>query len=123
MIVVGGFNSSNTTHLLEICLPVTHAYHIEDVHGLVSPDWIRHKPLDESTPILSDGWLPRGPAVLGVTAGASTPDTAVGATLAKLMRYRNISEEEIAALSETGSRLAEEKRLGRGGRDTLPVSS
>jgi len=121
MVVVGGFNSSNTTHLLEICLPVTKAYHVEDVDGLVSPDWIRHKPLEESLPILSDGWLPQGPAVLGVTAGASTPDTAVGATIAKLMRFRGIPQEEIEALAETGSRLAAEKRNSRGGRDPLPI--
>ena len=119
MVVIGGFNSSNTTHLLEMCLPLTRAFHVEDADCLISPVWIRHKPLHQDGPIVEEGWFDRNPKSIGVTAGASTPDRAVGASLARLLQYRGVPPETIQRLAEDGSRIAAEKRQQRG--KTLPT--
>ncbi|MFN8548508.1 MAG: 4-hydroxy-3-methylbut-2-enyl diphosphate reductase [Candidatus Eisenbacteria bacterium] len=108
MIVIGGFNSSNTTHLVEISALSTHAYHVEDANCLVSPQWIRHQPLGSRAPIMSEGWLPSGPLRIGVTAGASTPNSETGRTIAKLLSFRGVGSETIDRLSAEGARLREE---------------
>lgn len=86
MIVIGGFNSSNTHHLCEIALQHCPTYHIEDAAGFLSPARIRHKPpLPGSTVIESENWLPaRRPLSVGVTAGASTPNRVVGEVIERL---------------------------------------
>jgi 4-hydroxy-3-methylbut-2-enyl diphosphate reductase len=89
MIVIGGFNSSNTTHLLEIASRSVPSFHVENASCLISADEIRHKPLARFTPIVSTGWLPRsGPVRIGVTAGASTPNSEVGAAIERIFTFR-----------------------------------
>jgi 4-hydroxy-3-methylbut-2-enyl diphosphate reductase len=78
MIVIGGYNSSNTTHLCEISSLFKPSFHIDDSGCIISSSRIRHKPVDRATEIFSDGWLPDGDVILGLTAGASTPDRVVG---------------------------------------------
>lgn len=119
MVVIGGFNSSNTTHLLEICQPRTRAYHVEDASCLISQQWIRHKPLDEPSPLVVENWLPAGPAIIGITAGASTPDREVGATIARVLAFRGAPRDEIDALAAHGSAIAAEKKAAQS--DPLPV--
>lgn len=119
MIVIGGFNSSNTTHLLEICQPRTRAYHVEDASCLISRQWIRHKPLGESSPLVVEAWLPEGPATIGITAGASTPDREVGATIARLLVFRGAPRDEIDTLAARGSEIAAEKKANQP--EPLPV--
>lgn len=88
MLVVGGYNSSNTANLARICADRVPTYHIADVDGLESPDSIRHKPVGAKTEVTTAGWLPReGPVSVGLTAGASTPDNIVGAVVAKLSAF------------------------------------
>jgi len=85
MIVIGGYNSSNTANLARICAEARPTFHIADPACLVSPEEISHRPVGSKTEALSKGWLPRGGAVtIGLTSGASTPDNLVGATIAKL---------------------------------------
>jgi 4-hydroxy-3-methylbut-2-enyl diphosphate reductase len=77
MVVIGGFNSSNTTHLQEIA--VEHgliSYHIDGADCIQSQNRIRHKPLDQEVTV-TDQWLPEGPVHIGLTSGASTPDRMV----------------------------------------------
>jgi 4-hydroxy-3-methylbut-2-enyl diphosphate reductase len=88
MVVIGGFNSSNTTHLLEIAAHAVPAFHIEDSACLVSADAIRHKPLDRAAPIVTTGWLPGGPVRIGITAGASTPNSEIGAAVERIFAFR-----------------------------------
>src|SRR5437660_2309030 len=93
MIVVGGYNSSNTCNLARICAAKVPTYHIADPECLMSPDRIRHRPVGapSTTPLgelVSDGWLRRhGPVVVGLTAGASTPNNIVGEVISTLARY------------------------------------
>ncbi|MFN0150551.1 MAG: 4-hydroxy-3-methylbut-2-enyl diphosphate reductase [bacterium] len=88
MIVIGGFNSSNTTHLLEIAGQSVPSYHIENASCLLSADEIRHKPLARFTPVVARDWLPRGAARIGITAGASTPNSEIGAAIERIFLFR-----------------------------------
>ena len=88
MLVVGGYNSSNTANLARICAERLPTFHVAGVDGLESPDVIRHMPVGTKSETRTAGWLPpRGPLVIGLTAGASTPDNIVGAVVARLSEF------------------------------------
>ncbi len=87
-LVVGGFNSSNTSHLAEIAGHHKPTYHIEDAAGLVSSGVIRHKPMGSTTPTETHGWLPDGPLTIGLTSGASTPNRILGEVIERLASFR-----------------------------------
>ncbi len=77
MVVIGGFNSSNTTHLQEIAIERTiPSYHIDSAERILPGNRIEHKPLGGDL-VIAENWLPDGKIVVGVTSGASTPDRAV----------------------------------------------
>ncbi|MEY3870303.1 MAG: 4-hydroxy-3-methylbut-2-enyl diphosphate reductase [Microcoleaceae cyanobacterium] len=77
MVVIGGFNSSNTTHLQEIAIEKKiPSYHIDCAERILSGNRIEHKPLGGDLEI-QENWLPEGKIVVGVTSGASTPDKVV----------------------------------------------
>ncbi|MEM1366752.1 MAG: 4-hydroxy-3-methylbut-2-enyl diphosphate reductase, partial [Cyanobacteria bacterium P01_H01_bin.15] len=81
IVVIGGFNSSNTTHLQEIAIERgIPSYHIDGPERLLSGNRIEHKPLGQDITITED-WLPTGPLKVGVTSGASTPDQSVEAAI------------------------------------------
>lgn len=77
LIVVGGYNSSNTAHLVEIGERACPAYFVRDHRCLESADVIRHFSLEERQEITSTGWLPGGDCEVGVTAGASCPNNLI----------------------------------------------
>ncbi len=84
-VVIGGFNSSNTTHLQEMAIDNgIPSYHIDGPKRILYGNRIEHKPLGEEVKI-SEGWLPEGRVVVGVTSGASTPDKAVEDTINKIL--------------------------------------
>jgi 4-hydroxy-3-methylbut-2-enyl diphosphate reductase len=93
MIVVGGYNSSNTGNLARLCAERVPTYHIADGTCLLSPQAIRHRPVGArpgagTAEVVTEGWLPpAGPVAIGLTAGASTPNTIVGEVIATLARY------------------------------------
>jgi 4-hydroxy-3-methylbut-2-en-1-yl diphosphate reductase len=90
MLVVGGYNSSNTCNLARICAEKVRTYHIADPTGLVSADEVHHRPVGApSTTVgkeeITRGWLPQtGPVTIGLTAGASTPNNIVGEVIRRL---------------------------------------
>jgi 4-hydroxy-3-methylbut-2-enyl diphosphate reductase len=84
MLVLGGYNSSNTCNLARICAERLPTYHIADPDGLMSTDEIRHKPVHEKHEAVSRGWLGRSPVVIGLTSGASTPDNLVEQVILRL---------------------------------------
>lgn len=88
LLVIGGYNSSNTGHLVEMAHGRVPAYHIESAAGLVSHDEIRHKPVGARGEAVARGWLPAGPVTIGVTAGASTPDVVIGAVVERVLALR-----------------------------------
>ncbi|HXG67289.1 MAG TPA: 4-hydroxy-3-methylbut-2-enyl diphosphate reductase, partial [Blastocatellia bacterium] len=85
MMIIGGYNSSNTTHLYEIASLHNPAYHISDVSCIVSAALLRHKPLGQPE-TATENWLPEGEVTIGVTAGASTPDRIVGEVIDRIAR-------------------------------------
>ncbi len=88
MIVIGGYNSSNTANLARICAASRPTYHIADPDCITSATDIRHRPVGSKTEIAASGWLPaEGPISIGLTSGASTPDNLVGAAIAKLSEF------------------------------------
>jgi 4-hydroxy-3-methylbut-2-en-1-yl diphosphate reductase len=88
MIVIGGYNSSNTCNLARICAESRPTYHIADPDCLVSAAEIRHRPVGAKTEVSATPWLPStGPVTIGLTSGASTPDNLVGAVVARLAEF------------------------------------
>ncbi len=89
MVVIGGFNSSNTSHLQEIAvereLP---SYHIDSVKRILSENSIEHCQLDGSIAI-TEKWLPDGKIVVGITSGASTPDKVVEDVIEKIFELKS----------------------------------
>lgn len=85
MLVIGGYNSSNTNHLAEIAIEHTKAYHISDASCLISGEQIRYKPVGKTQEEMSSAWLPDGKITVGVTAGASTPNSKVGEVIERLV--------------------------------------
>jgi 4-hydroxy-3-methylbut-2-enyl diphosphate reductase len=88
MIVIGGYNSSNTCNLARICASSRTTFHIADPDCLMSPAEIRHKPVGGKVEIVTRDWLPpSGPLTVGLTSGASTPDNLVAAAVARLEAF------------------------------------
>ena len=96
MLVVGGYNSSNTNHLAHLCREYTTTFHVKDAECIdLDSGAIHHKPeLDPHTPEVTDwNWLPPGPLQLGITAGASTPNNEIGKALARILAIRGVEAE------------------------------
>jgi 4-hydroxy-3-methylbut-2-en-1-yl diphosphate reductase len=92
MLVVGGYNSSNTMSLAAICAERVTTYHVEDATCLdVEHGTIRHKPIGKPGEVVSEGWLAKpGPVRVGITAGASTPNNKIGDAIARIFATRGI---------------------------------
>ncbi|MBR18481.1 MAG: 4-hydroxy-3-methylbut-2-enyl diphosphate reductase [Euryarchaeota archaeon] len=93
MLVIGGYNSSNTNHLAHLCRQHTATFHVEDAACInIDTGSVLHKPeLDPATPEVEDyDWLPEGPFSLGITAGASTPNNKIGEALIRILQVRGI---------------------------------
>ena len=90
-VVIGDYNSSNTRNLARICADRIPTYHIADPTCLVSAAELRHRPLSATAgdgQVTARDWLPpRSPVAVAVTAGASTPDSIVGAVIEKLVAF------------------------------------
>jgi len=87
-LVIGGFNSSNTNNLTNIAKKYGPAYHIEDISQIISRGQIRHKVPDSNEVVTSENWLPAGPVTIGLTAGASTPDTKIAEVMERLFKLQ-----------------------------------
>jgi 4-hydroxy-3-methylbut-2-enyl diphosphate reductase len=93
MLVVGGYNSSNTCNLARICADRVRTYHIADPECMTSATEIRHRPVGAPSTTagveaITHGWLPAsGRLAVGLTAGASTPNNIVGEVIRKLEQF------------------------------------
>ena len=89
MVVIGGFNSSNTTHLQEISIERgIPSYHIDSDQRILQGNKIEHKPLEKVIET-QENWLPEGQIIVGVTSGASTPDKIVEAVIERIFEEKN----------------------------------
>ena len=115
MIVIGGYNSSNTTHLAEISVHKCPSYHIDDAACMLSRAQIRHLPVGAKEEAIHENWWPsRTPITIGVTAGASTPNNKIGDTV---MRLFDLAGEDVGEL------IAEIEQMGPSGGTSIDTDS
>ncbi|MCT7986200.1 4-hydroxy-3-methylbut-2-enyl diphosphate reductase [Laspinema sp. A4] len=91
IVVIGGYNSSNTTQLQQIAIDRgIPSYHIDSASRILPGNRIEHKPLHQELEI-AENWLPPGPLVIGVTSGASTPDKVVEEAIEKIFASKAVA--------------------------------
>jgi 4-hydroxy-3-methylbut-2-enyl diphosphate reductase len=88
LLVVGGYNSSNTTHLAEIGQKAVATYFVRNSSCLHSADAIAHFDLHAKTEIVTANWLPTTPCAIGITAGASCPNNLIEETILRVLELR-----------------------------------
>lgn len=87
MLVVGGYNSSNTQALAALCAPQVPTFHVRDA-SCIQPAAICHRPVGGLTEVTTSDWLPEGRVTVGLTAGASTPDSVTGEVVERILAVR-----------------------------------
>jgi 4-hydroxy-3-methylbut-2-enyl diphosphate reductase len=101
VLIVGGFNSSNTGHLREIASTFAPSYHVDGAECLLSAETIRHKPAGSGELAFEENWLPGGNLTVGLTAGASTPNRVTAEVIERLLELRGAGMSQIKnALSD-----------------------
>jgi len=97
-LIVGGYNSSNTSHLVEICSNVMPSYLIANADEIVSAEQIRHFDIHTRSMVQARDWLPGElPVRLIITSGASCPDILMNQVLEKIAGFYGYGEADIAA--------------------------
>jgi 4-hydroxy-3-methylbut-2-enyl diphosphate reductase len=85
---VGGYNSSNTSHLVELCEEKLPTFFINDEEKILSAAEILHYDLHRKEELKTNGWLPsKEPVTVLVTSGASCPDALVEGVINKLVGF------------------------------------
>jgi 4-hydroxy-3-methylbut-2-enyl diphosphate reductase len=98
-IVVGGYNSSNTSHLVELCEEKLPTYYIDHESRIISKDAISHFNFHNKTESVTNNYLPeKRPLKILITSGASCPDSVVENVIKKISGYF-ISEDEFEQVS------------------------
>jgi 4-hydroxy-3-methylbut-2-enyl diphosphate reductase len=91
LVIIGGYNSSNTNHLASLGGRSVPTFHIDSAACIVGKESIRHKPYGSPSETITRGWLPDGPLRVGVTAGASTPNVMIGEVIVAVLRCRGLA--------------------------------
>lgn len=98
MLVIGGYNSSNTISLAALCAEKVRTYHVEDAN-CIDPEQgtIRHRDLASGKEVSESAWLPiEGPLRVGLTAGASTPNNKIGEAVTRVLQTRGVDPASVA---------------------------
>lgn len=91
-IIVGGYNSSNTSHLVELCEKVLPSYFINDPANIISAHQVVHANWRTRAEQVSENFLPeKSPIKILITSGASCPDAVVESVIEKLLQITNSS--------------------------------
>ena len=98
MVVIGGYNSSNTQALTRICAERLPTFHISSADR-IERETIRHRPVGGSghAETSTAPWLPEGPLTIGLTAGASTPNNVVGEVVERILALRGLRADDLVA--------------------------
>jgi 4-hydroxy-3-methylbut-2-enyl diphosphate reductase len=94
LLVVGGYNSSNTSHLAEMGETVLPTYFIKNAQKMASIERIHHFNQHEQVEVHTDHWLPPGDLTIGITAGASCPNNLIEDTIRRLFALKSIALED-----------------------------
>ncbi len=117
-LVVGGYNSSNTSHLVELCEAAMPTYFIQDAGEIASPAHIRHFDYHAKSVRETDGWLPeKRPVDLVLTAGASCPDALLDEVIRRVVAWfpdARPLDEVLADLGEEGRAYDGERKVASG---------
>lgn len=95
LLVVGGYNSSNTSHLAEMGEQVLPTYFVRNAGKLESRERIVHYDQHAKEEIATADWLPAAPVVVGITAGASCPNNLIEDTIVRIFDLFGISRDSI----------------------------
>ena len=88
VLVVGGYNSSNTSHIVELCQEKMPTYFICNADEILSENEIRHFTLPSRQTTLTQNWLPpKKPLDIALTCGASCPDAIVDEVLLRVLSF------------------------------------
>jgi 4-hydroxy-3-methylbut-2-enyl diphosphate reductase len=96
---VGGYNSSNTSHLAEMGEAKLPTYFIKNAAKMESDRLIKHYNLHLQQEVETRDWLPAGQITVGVTAGASCPNNLIEDVIRHLFKFRGISVQELLAVN------------------------
>jgi 4-hydroxy-3-methylbut-2-enyl diphosphate reductase len=100
-IVVGGYNSSNTSHIVELCAGAMPTYFVKGEEEIVSAETIKHFDLAARAMATTDGWLPASrPVDVVVTCGASCPDAILDAVLVRVLSFFEGTRDIAAVLAD-----------------------
>ncbi len=97
MLVIGGYNSSNTISLAALCAARVPTYHVEDA-DCIDPErrTVRHRPIGAFREIEACDWLPSsGDVRVGITAGASTPNNKIGEAVGRVFATRGVESSSL----------------------------
>jgi 4-hydroxy-3-methylbut-2-en-1-yl diphosphate reductase len=97
MIVVGGYNSSNTSHLAEMSEVRVPTYFIRNASKMASAKTILHFNLHKQQEVQTADWLPAGNLYVGITAGASCPNNLIDDTVRRLFHLRGVDVDALIA--------------------------
>ena len=95
LLVIGGYNSSNTSHLAEMGESKLPTFFIKNAAKMISERSIVHYDQHQNQEIESSDWLPAGPITVGVTAGASCPNNLIEDVIRRLFGLRGVSVQEL----------------------------
>jgi 4-hydroxy-3-methylbut-2-enyl diphosphate reductase len=112
-IVVGGYNSSNTSHLVELCMAKLPVYFISDAARIISKNSISHFDITSYTELITDNWLPdKIPLTIMLTSGASCPDAILDEVLQKIVSFFPDAKDANEVLKEFKTDAPDQKRDG-----------
>ncbi len=97
LLVIGGYNSSNTSHLAEMGEARLPTYFIKNASMMESDRLIHHYDQHKHEEVEARNWLPPGKVTVGITAGASCPNNLIEDTIRRLFELRGISVQQLLA--------------------------
>ncbi len=97
LLVIGGYNSSNTSHLAEMGEARLPTYFIKNAAKMVSDKLIVHYDQHQHKEVEAGDWLPQGKITVGITAGASCPNNLIEDAIRRLFELRGVAVQELLA--------------------------
>jgi 4-hydroxy-3-methylbut-2-en-1-yl diphosphate reductase len=100
-IVVGGYNSSNTTNIVKICEEEIKTYFIDSADRIVSENEINYFDISKQTVVMSNDYLPsKYPVDIMITSGASCPDAIVESVIRKIVSFFGNAKDVDSVVSD-----------------------